>query len=174
MRNVCASFLMFDTSAASGVHPCLGVEWTSLLVQIVTYPLYSYVRSFMTSVETFNWVFLIGFLFWQFLIISCSLIGGIRGLNEPGWFCGFASNLLVSQSPPFFSSTAQLTAYHCIQAAQPRRWQKNFRYNFFSICDEKKQGLALPKTGSRAVLNASHLTAARGGRCLLFLNDAMF
>ena len=141
MRNVCASFLMFDTSAASGVHPCLGVEWTSLLVQIVTYPLYSYVRSFMTSVETFNWVFLIGFLFWQFLIISCSLIGGIRGLNEPGWFCGFASNLLVSQSPPFFSSTAQLTAYHCIHAAQPRRWQKNFRYNFFfSIRDEKKQG----------------------------------
>ena len=36
----------------------------------------------------------------------------------------------------------------------------NFRYNFFSIRDEKKTGLALPKTGSRAVLNASHLTTA--------------
>ena len=52
IRNVCASLSMFDTSAASGVHPCLGVDEL-----FGTYPLDSYVRSFMTSVETFNWGF---------------------------------------------------------------------------------------------------------------------
>ena len=51
--------------------------------------------------------------------------------------------------------------YISLHTRRPAQVAKKTSFTtFFSIRDEKKTGLALPKTGSRAVLNATHLTAA--------------
>ena len=69
-------------------------------------------------------------------------------------FIGFAVAALF-----LLNRAVNCISLHTRRPAQVAK-KKNFRYNFFSIRDEKKTGLELPKTGSRAVLNASHLTTA--------------
>ena len=86
----------------------------------------------------------------QFL--AALLVDSLGWMNR-GWFCGFSTNLLVSQ-PPFFSSTA----LNCISphTRMARVVVEKTSGVFFYQSAAKNWLLALPETGSQTLLNASH------------------